>query len=177
MSILGLSPAKSKITWEETKVTVNQPVIEVVRPSDIRFTPDGRTLSECSMVAHRKVTTLDQLRRDARRGLYDQRAVEEAAQNADDDYELTELEKILDEGAEDALHYERSPEAARTRMIIYECYLKSDLDGDGLLEDAIVTVCNDKLLRATENPYGRVPFFDLVPFWDSYQVWSKIGLA
>jgi hypothetical protein len=87
------------------------------------------------------------------------------------------LEKILDDGAEDAIHHERGPEKARTRVVVYECYLKSDLNGDGLLEDAIVTVCNDKLLRATENPYGRAPFFDIVPFWDSYQVWGKLGLA
>lgn len=28
-----------------------------------------------------------------------------------------------------------------------------------------------------KNPYKRAPFFDLVPFWDSYQVWGRIGLA
>jgi hypothetical protein len=177
MSVIGMAPPKSMVSWEETKVTVNQPVIEVVRPTDIRFTPDGRSLSECSMVAHRKAATLDQLRKDARRGLYDRQAVEDAARAQSGDYELTELEKMLDDGAEDALNREPGPEKARTRVVVYECYLKSDLNGDGLLEDAIVTVCNDVLLRATENPYGRVPFFDLVPFWDSYQVWSKIGLA
>jgi hypothetical protein len=177
LSIIGLAPERSMVTWEETQITVNQPVIEVVRPSDIRFTPDGRSLSECSMVAHRKVTTLDQLRRDANRGLYDPRAVESVASGDLDEYELTELEKTLDDGAEDALQHERSPEKARARVVICECYLKSDLNGDGLLEDAIVTVCNDKLLRATENPYGRAPFFDIVPFWDSYQVWSGLGLA
>ncbi|MDR0648415.1 MAG: hypothetical protein LBF92_03705 [Synergistaceae bacterium] len=178
MSIIGLAPQRSAVTWEETRVTVNQPVIEAVRPSDIRFTPDGRTLSECSMVAHRKVTTLDQLRRDARRGLYDPQAVEAAAAaSGAEDYELTELEKALDDGAEDALHREPGTEKARTKLVVYECYMKSDLDGDGLLEDAIVTVCNDRLLRATENPYGRAPLFEIVPFWDSYQVWGKLGLA
>jgi hypothetical protein len=177
MSIIGLAPPKAAVSWEETEVTVNQPVIEAVRPTDIRFTPDGRTLSECSMVAHRKVTTIDRLRRDAKRGLYDAEAVEAVAEARDGDYELTELEKTLDDGADDELRRERSPEKARTKVVIYECYLKSDLDGDGLLEDAIVTVCNDRLLRATENPYGRAPLFDIVPFWDSYRVWSKLGLA
>jgi hypothetical protein len=178
MSIIGLAPPKSNVTWEETEVTVNQPIIEVVRPSDIRFTPDGRTLAECSMVAHRQVTTVDQLRRDAKRGLYDPEAVESVASSSKtDDYELTELEKHLNDGAEDELHQEPGPEKARAKVVIYECYLKSDLNGDGMLEDAIVTVCNDVLLRATENPYGRAPLFELVPFWDSYQVWSKLGLA
>jgi hypothetical protein len=177
MSIIGMAPPKSKVTWEETEVTVNQPVIEVVRPSDIRFTPDGRTLGECSMVAHRQVTTVDQLRRDAKRGLYDPEAVETVAASKTDDYEPTELEKNLNDGAEDSMRDDQSPEKARTKVVIYECYLKSDLNGDGMLEDAIVTVCSDTLLRATENPYGRAPLFDVVPFWDSYQVWSKLGLS
>jgi hypothetical protein len=61
--------------------------------------------------------------------------------------------------------------------VLYECYLKSDINEDGMLEDAIVTVCNDRLLRAVENPYKRAPLFDLVPFWDSYKVWNDMGLA
>jgi hypothetical protein len=96
--------------------------------------------------------------------------------NATDDYEMTELEKSLSDGAEDSLHHEVT-EKARARVVVYECYLKTDLNQDGMLEDAIVTVCSDKLLRAVENPYGRAPLFDLVPFWDSYQVWSRLGLA
>ena len=175
MSAVGMAPQMAEVEWQEQVVTTNQPVIEVVKPSDIRFTPDGRTLSECSMVAHRKVTTIDQLRRDAKRGIYDPKIVESIAASALDDIEPTDLEKILNDSAEDT---ERgSTESARARVVLYECYMKTDLNDDGLLEDAIVTVCADKLLRVVENPYKRSPFFDLVPFWDSYQVWGKIGLA
>ncbi|MDR1979550.1 MAG: hypothetical protein LBQ42_12520 [Synergistaceae bacterium] len=178
MSILGMQqPQSAMVSWQEERIITNQPVIEVIRPSDIRFTPDGRTLGECSMVAHRKVTTIDQLRREARRGIYDPQVVEEIAAEAGDDYELTELEKKLSDGAEDALQQATTSEKARARVIVYECYLKTDIDGDGLLEDAIVTVCDDRLLRAVENPYKRAPLFDIVPFWDSYQVWSRLGLA
>lgn len=175
MSILGLSPAQALVSWEEEKVTTNQPVIEAIRPSDIRYTPDGRTLGECSMVAHRKVVTIDQLRRDAKRGLYDPQVVEEVA-GAGGEPDPTELEKFLDPAAEEERN-KGGQESARKRVVLYECYLKTDIDDDGLLEDAIVTVANDRLLRAVENPYGRAPFFDLVPFWDSYQVWGKMGLT
>lgn len=175
MSILGFAPANVAVTWEEEKVTTNQPVIESVRPSDIRYTPDGRTLGECSMVAHRKVVTVDQLRRDAGRGLYDPKVVEEIATEATDQLDPSELEKFLNPAAEE--RDKGKSERARMRVVLYECYLKTDIDGDGMLEDAIVTVANDKLLRAVENPYGRAPFFDLVPFWDSYQVWGKMGLT
>lgn len=176
-ALLGLAPPRSEVRWEEERTTVNQPVIEVVRPSDIRFTPDGRTLGECSMVAHRKVVTLDRLRRDARRGIYDEDAVEAVGLNPEG-LEPTELEKILNRSAEDSYSSDLwSTERARAKVLIHECWLKTDIDGDGVLEDAIVTVCGDRLLRAVENPYGRAPFFDLVPFWDSYQVWGRMGLG
>lgn len=178
-SILGYEPPQARLSWEEEKYITNQPVIETVRPSDIRFTPDGRTLGECSMVAHRKIVTIDQLRREAKRGLYDPEVVEQIAQNSDDeDYKPTELEQRLDDAAKDESWRSTNPsEPSRRRVVLYECYLKSDIDGDGILEDAIVTVCNDQLLRAVENPYGRAPFFELVPFWDSYQIWSRMGLC
>lgn len=173
-SILGLAPQNAMVAWDEERVIINQPIIEAIKPSDIRFTPDGKTLSECSMVAHRKVMTINDLRKEARRGVFDSAVVEDIASSADDDIKPTEIEKYLngDEGEKND-----APEQARRRVVVYECYLKTDIDGDGLLEDAIVTVCNDKLLRAVENPYKRVPFFDLVPFFDSYRVWGKMGLA
>lgn len=178
-SMLGLGPMQARLTWEEEKFTVNQPVIEAIRPSDIRFTPDGKTLGECSMVAHRKVVTIDHLRREAKRGLYDPEAVEEIAKSAqNDDYKPTELDQQLNDAERNEENRDANPEEpSRVRVLLYECYLKSDIDGDGLLEDAIVTVCNDQLLRAVENPYGRAPFFDLVPFWDSYQIWARMGLC
>ena len=164
------------VEYEEEAVTTNQPVVEVVRPGDIRFTPDGRTLKECSMVAHRKRVTIDHLRREAARGIYDAEAVEEVAAAADGDFTPTRLEQEMSD-AEDDMYRREQGEKGRTQVEAYECYMKTDIDGDGLLEDAIVTVCGNKLLRAVENPYGRVPMFELVPFWDTYQVWSKIGLA
>ena len=129
------------------------------------------------MVAHRKVVTLDRLRRDARRGIYDEDAVEDVGLNPEG-LEPTELEKILNRSAEDSYSSDLwSTEHARAKVLVHECWLKTDIDGDGVLEDAIVTVCGDRLLRAVENPYGRAPFFDLVPFWDSYQVWGRMGLG
>lgn len=165
------------VEYEEEVVTTNHPVVEVVRPGDIRFTPDGRTLKECSMVAHRKRVTIDHLRREARRGVYDADAVEEVAAASDGVSDTpTLLEQEMND-AEDDMYRREQSEKGRVQVEVYECYMKTDIDDDGLLEDAIVTVCDKKLLRAVENPYGRVPLFELVPFWDTYQVWSKTGLA
>jgi hypothetical protein len=167
----------SMITYEEDVVTTNQPVIEVVQPSDIRFTPDGRTFPDCSMVAHRKITTVDELKREAARGVYDPDEVNYIAESvSDDDYKATQVEQSQRYDAGDEQD-SRLLERGRARVDLYECYLKADINDDGLLEDAIVTVCKDRLLRTVENPYGRAPLFEFVPFWDSYQIWPKVGLA
>jgi hypothetical protein len=173
---MGLAPQTSNITYIEEVVTVNQPVIEVVKPSDIRFVPDGRTLAECSMVAHRKLVTLDHLRREAKRGVYDPQVVEEIAQSAQDYQNPSQLEIVLNNAAKEN-DSTAGQDDARIRVVLYECYSKLDVNGDGLLEDVIINVCNKKLLRIVENPWGRMPLFELIPFWDNYQVWSKIGLA
>jgi hypothetical protein len=175
-SVLGLAPQTSEINWVENIITVNQPVIELVKPSDIRFVPDGRTLGECSMVAHRKLVTLDFLRREANRGVYDPAVVQEIIDTAHEYTDPTRLEITLNNAAReygDAGNQERG----RTRVVLYECYSKMDINDDGIMEDVILNVCEDKLLRVVENPWGRAPLFELIPFWDNYQVWSKVGLT
>jgi hypothetical protein len=173
---LGQAPPTANIQWLEEVTTVNQPVLELVKPSEIRFVPDGRTLGECSMVAHRKIVTIDFLRREAQRGTYDPKEVEAVANSAHDYIETRELEIILNNASRENADTS-AQDKARTRVVLYECYAKMDINGDGLLEDVIVNVCNRRILRVVENPWGRAPLFELVPFWDNYQVWSKIGLA
>jgi hypothetical protein len=178
-AMLGLKPPESQIEWVENVVTVNQPIIELVKPSDIRFVPDGRTLGECSMVAHRKLVTLDFLKKEARRGVYDPAVVEEIVSTAHEWTEPTQLDIVLNDAAREQIDGTgvNTLEPGRTRVILYECYSKMDINGDGFMEDVIINVCNQKLLRVVENPWGRVPLFELIPFWDNYQVWSKIGLS
>lgn len=60
---------------------------------------------------------------------------------------------------------------------LYECYVKVDLDGDGMLEDALISVVGDELIRVTENPYGRVPIFTLSPIRDPFKVLANLSLA
>ena len=47
----------------------------------------------------------------------------------------------------------------------------------GLLEDALISVVGDELLRVTENPYGRVPIFTLSPVRDPFKVLAELSLA
>lgn len=55
--------------------------------------------------------------------------------------------------------------------------MKADLNGDGMLEDALISVVCDELIRVTENPYGRVPIFTLSPVRDEYKVLGDLSLA
>ncbi len=165
------------VKWKETKLLRNHPVIETLRPCDFRFTPDGRVLEDCTLQAHRKVVTLDYLRREARKGIYPKRMIDDLAESAAESWVPTNFEILIDEAAEDSagrMEGERSP---KRRFTLNECFTKYDIDGDGELEDVIVTICGEKLLRVVENPYGRTPFFPLVPFEDDNKVWSDIGLA
>ena len=66
---------------------------------------------------------------------------------------------------------------ARSLYELYECYVKVDINGDGMLEDAIVSVVGDEILRVMENPYNRVPIFTLSPVRDPFKVLADVSLA
>ncbi|HCR38723.1 MAG TPA: hypothetical protein DIV80_04540 [Synergistaceae bacterium] len=67
-------------------------------------------------------------------------------------------------------------EAARV-AIIYEEYVKTDIDSDGRLEDVVATRCGNHLLRAEVNPDGRHPFFYASAYTDPYKVWAEVSNA
>lgn len=162
-------------TWVRTRVIRNRPVIENVRPFEIRFLPETRKIDNTApFVAHRKIVTASDLRKKARDGVYDKKAVNAAIESAGSvDYTTLEIE--LNEALDEQVH--GMVESARSRLVLYECYMQVDVNGDGILEDAIVTVCGDQLLRAVENPYGRHLFFSFIPWADPYKVFADVSLA
>ncbi|MBQ7170074.1 MAG: hypothetical protein IJR63_09275, partial [Synergistaceae bacterium] len=68
-------------------------------------------------------------------------------------------------------------DGARALYELYECYVKVDINGDGMLEDALISVVGDELIRVTENPYGRVPIFTLSPIRDPFKVLGNLSFA
>ncbi|MBQ3455385.1 MAG: hypothetical protein IJG36_03010, partial [Synergistaceae bacterium] len=122
-----------------------------------------------------QMVTADHLRKRARAGVYDPQAVERAIEKAGSDsaiYEQFEIElnDELDQRPNDE-------EGARAMYELYECYVKLDINGDGMLEDALVSVVGEEILRVTENPYGRVPIFTLSPVRDPFKVLANLSLA
>ena len=164
-----------QVSYKIGRLKTNKPVVEPVRITDLRWSPEAKSINEANFVAHRQTITADHLRRQARNGVYDINAVERAIANSGNGgvvfnaFEI-ELNDELNQRPEDE-------DGARSLYELYECYVKLDINGDGLLEDALISVVGDEVLRVEENPYGRVPIFTLSPIRDPFKVLASLSLA
>ena len=164
-----------QVSYKIGRLKTNKPVVEPVRITDLRWSPEAKSINEANFVAHRQTITADHLRRQARNGVYDINAVERAIANSGNGgvvfnaFEI-ELNDELNQRPEDE-------DGARSLFELYECYVKLDINGDGLLEDALISVVGDEVLRVEENPYGRVPIFTLSPIRDPFKVLASLSLA
>ena len=157
------------------RLSVNQPSIEPVQVTDLRWSPEAKSISEANFVAQKKVVTADHLRRQARAGIYDLQAVEKAIKNENNSGTLW---STFEQELNDELNQNPQEEdGARQLYELYECFVKLDINGDGLLEDAIITVVGDELLRVIENPFGRVPIFTLSPIRDPFRVLAPLAFS
>ena len=160
-----------KVSYKVKYLKRNQPVLEHVPVWELLYIPDGRSLKECSFVAHRKTTTADYLRRMAQQGIY--RNVEEAIAGASEDTSTSQLETLKDPVKRFGFKGYSGEKNAGKRITLYECYTKCDIDGDGLLEDIIITIAGNTILRVQENIYGRPPFFMLSPIPDLHRLGGR----
>ena len=164
-----------QVIYHIGRLKSNKPIIESIRVTDLRWSPEANSLEEANFVAHRQVVTADHLRKQAQSGIYDTMAVERAISNSGSNGVIynafeTELNDELDLNS-------RDEDSARSLYELYECYVKIDINGDGLLEDALISVVGDELLRVEENPYGRVPIFTLSPIRDPFKVLANLSLS
>lgn len=164
-------------SWQIMRLKENRPVIEAVRVTDLRWSPEARNIGEANFVAHRKMVSADHMRRQAKAGVYDAEAVEKAIEKeGSGHYVYTAFEQELnDELGENKHTSEEDP--ARSLFELYECYTKLDINGDGMLEDCLITVVGDTVLRCEENPWGRVPIFTLSPVRDAFKVLSDVSYS
>ena len=165
----------SQVQYRIGRLKSNKPVIEPVRVTDLRWSPEAKNLEEANFVAHRQTVTADHLRKQARIGIYDRDAVERAISKENNGAIIynqfeTELNDEIDQ-------YPNDEDGARALFELYECYVKADIDGDGMLEDALISVVGDELIRVQKNSYGRVPIFTLSPIRDPFKVLANLSLA
>lgn len=161
------------VRYETANVLQNRPVIELVKADDFRWSPYARSIEEANFVGQRRYVTGDYLKRKANQGVYDAKAVEKALA-VETTAQYSDIARDRNKGFEER---DTSGDKARALHEIWECYVKVDADGDGLLEERIVTLCNDVMLRECVNKFGRAPFFHLTANHDPYTVMPTLGFG
>lgn len=177
ISVEQVAPEILKAEYEETtNITKNQPKLEVIPPSEFRFTPEAKTLENIDFVAHRKVVNLDYLRRREREGVFQNIDQVMEEEGSDGSVNRTNYETDLNPRAYDKIN-DRGKEEAKQEYLLYECYVKTDINDDGILEDLIVTMVGKTIVRLEENTMGRHPFFVISPIRDTLRLFPRRGIA
>lgn len=162
------------VTWNSPYYIKNSPKLENILVSEFLYSPDAKTLEDANFVAHRKKVTMSHLRQKEREGIY---------ANVDMVHPDNGPVSWITDQVEDVIgdHYtplhNNQQDKAREEVTIYECYTKIDFNNDGILEDMIITVAGDVILRAEPNYMGRHPFFSISPTKDPHRIWVKRSYA
>lgn len=151
----------------------NAPVIENILVSELLYSSDAKSLDEANFVAHKKKVTMSYLREREQQGIYanvDQIAPKPKTGIMDDD----QVEQVIGDNYQGT---SQEADDARAEVTLYECYTKLDWNNDGVLEDMIITIVDDVILRVEPNYMGRHPFFAISPTKDPHRIWVKRSYA
>ena len=177
LSVEQIAPEILNVEYEETtNITKNQPKLEVIPPSEFRFSPEAKSLENIDFVAHRKIVKLDYLRRREREGVFQNIDDVLEDEGTDGSIQRTNYETDLNPRAFDKIN-DHGKEDAKKEYLLYECYIKTDINNDGILEDLIVTMVGNTIVRLEENTMGRHPFFVISPIRDTLRLFPRRGIA
>ena len=180
LSVEQIAPDILNLEYEEiTNVTKNQPKLEVIPPSEFRFSPEAKSLEDVPFVAHRKIVTLDYLRRREKEGVFQNIDKVLETDGNEGSVKRTQYETDLNPRAFDKIN-DSGIEDAKKEFLLYECYIKTDVNNDGMLEDVIVTIVGKEhgtIVRLEENTMGRHPFFTISPIRDTLRLFPKRGIS
>lgn len=176
VEIVSVSPPDQfgdmQVTYKSPYYLRNSPKIENILVSEFLYSSDAKDLNEANFVAHKKKVTMSYLREREREGVYAN--VDDIKPRNEGAWDVDEVEETIGDGYHQTF---TSKEEARKEVTIYECYTKLDINNDGVLEDVIITVCEDTILRLEPNYMGRHPFFAISPTKDPHRVWVKRSYA
>lgn len=150
------------------------PTFEALPPGEFLRHPNAKSVKDSQFCAHKKRVTFDYLRRQEKKGLYDN--LVEDFQFAGGGTNPEYFESVA--YSEDNLQrgQEHSGDPARRETYLYECYVELDTDGDGMLEKRIITYISGGLtkdgsgvIRNIENLYERPTFIDLNAIEDTHK--------
>ncbi|MDD3157016.1 hypothetical protein [Anaeromusa sp.] len=152
--------------FDKIKLKKNQPVLENLSPSELRFTSEGKKLSECRFVAHRAIVNGDYLAKKEQDGIFQN--VEEALEKAGN-VRYTELELRNNPSLRRYGNQYKDDKALR-QIELYEAYMTCDYNGDGILENVVLWAVGDVPLRVQLNDYEIPPFFLFSPLVDPHRI-------
>ena len=161
-----------KVSYMLPYYTKNTPKLENILISEFIYSPDAKNLEEADFVAHKKKVNMSYLRKMERQGIYAN--VDKVESENVNSVDKDQIEQFLDDNYSKLTN---SSDHARDKVTLYECYTKMDINDDGILEDMIITIADDVILRVEENYMGRHPFFDLSPTKDPHRIWTKRSFA
>jgi hypothetical protein len=161
------------VTYLSPYYIKNNPKIENILISELLYSNDAKTLEEANFVAHKKKVTMSYLREKQAQGIY---------ANVDDIVPRNSGGILNEDIVEQVIgdnYYKNDSDVddARQEVTLYECYTKLDINNDGILENIIVTIVDDNILRVEENYMGRHPFFTISPTKDPHRIWVKRSYA
>ena len=165
-----------RVTFDVINVKVNQPIIENMSPSELRFTPEARDLHQSKFVAQRKVVRGDYLKRMEAQGVYQN--VDEAMEKAGEGVRQTPLlDKKHNERIEEMQGRLSDGDNASKEFELYEAYLKVDYNNDGIYENVIVHAVGDTPLKIQDNVFEMPPFFVFSPEHDCYAIFGEDSIT
>lgn len=162
------------IKYDEIKTHFNNPVIENMSPSELRFTPDGHTLAESKFVAQRKMVKGSYLKSKELEGVFQD--VDKAIKEADD-RKRTGYDQYTNKYFDSYGNFLNDDDNASKDLVLYEAYLDVDYNNDGILEKVIVHAVGDVPISIQENTFRSVPFFIFAPEPDPYIPYGETSYA
>ena len=140
------------------------PIIENLPPSELYFTPGYARLEDCPLVAHVVRRSLDYVRKQEREGNYKKGSYDAVVDKVISTFDNPDsAAELSDQRARDDVT-QSSPSSYTSPMVsgneeveIWECYCKLDIDDDGYLEEAIVVICEDVVLKDPEENIYKSP--------------------
>ena len=161
------------VTYQLPYYRKNAPKLENILVSEFLYSPDAKSLEEANFVAHKRKVTMSYLREREAQGVY---------ANIDDirvngNYNGMNTDQVEQVIGDNYVDINKDEQTARQEVVIYECYTKIDINNDGILEDMIITICGDTIIRMEQNYMGRHPFFAISPTKDPHRIWVKRSYA
>jgi hypothetical protein len=140
------------------KVDKSKVRVDTIPPEEFLITPQAKSIAEAPFIAHRTRKTLSELIEEG----YDRKLVESIGAN--DDSELTMNPEVLarfEQVGADRLNLNGSVQEQTREIIVYECYMYLDMEGDGEAKLYKITKAGSTILD--HERVDNKPFVAYVP--------------